>query len=307
MYKVLIVGLGDVGCGLALALEKKGFEVTGIRRNIESIAESEGFSDIQLLSIDITQPFSDQLPNIQWDYVVVTVAPTEFHEQAFKNVYAKGAEHLAQALSTKRINPKRIFYVSSSGVYPQNSGEIVDETSETSASNYSSDAILHAENTLAKEFTTTIVRLTGIYGPGRTFLVKKTQEWLEKYQSENREFSTEAFLAFLAQQPELQYWSNRIHRDDCVGALAYLIEKDQTNTTLYPVYIGCDHQPTPIFEVLTWIASQLESQKNADITIDPSLTKSLSNKQCSGEALRALGYSFKYPTYREGYPSVLED
>ena len=306
MKKVLIVGLGDVGCGLALELSQKGFEVTGVRRNVKPIEQPLGATPIQQLSVDITQPFTDQLPEVHWDYVVIAVAPTEFHEEAFKNVYDKGAEHLAQALLAKNMIPKRVFYVSSSGVYAQNAGELVDEKSETSAANYSSEAILNAENTMLKHFTTTIVRLTGIYGPGRTLLVKKAQEWLEKFKSEHDEFDHELFLKLLTQQQELQYWTNRIHRDDCVGALAFLIEKDQAGASLDEIYLGCDHKPTPIFEVLTWIAAHLESQADVNIEFDPSLTESLSNKQCSGEALRALGYSFKYPTYKEGYPSMLE-
>lgn len=77
--------------------------------------------------------------------------------------------------------PKRLLFVSSSSVYEQKDGEWIDETAPAEANAYSGRLMLEAEQVaLDSGIPASRVRLTGIYGPGREWLltqVRRGTEW----------------------------------------------------------------------------------------------------------------------------------
>jgi nucleoside-diphosphate-sugar epimerase len=130
-----------------------------------------------------------------------------------------------------------------------------------------------------------IVRFSGIYGPGREYL-----------------------LRLASQSPEIQqdppYFTNRIHQQDCVSVLAFLCECHLAGVELEQCYIASDDDPAPMWEVISWLASQMNCQPPGIKTTDdkPDL-----NKRCNNQRLKALGYTFKYPNYKTGYLELLID
>jgi nucleoside-diphosphate-sugar epimerase len=129
----------------------------------------------------------------------------------------------------------------------------------------------------------TALRLGGIYGPGRTRLVE----------------SVRSGRARIAAGPPR--WGNRIHRDDAAGALAHLIERALGGDALPAVLIGVDDEPADEAVVLRWIAARL------GVPEPPTgeATARGANKRCSNARLRATGYAFRYPTFREGYAEAI--
>src|SRR5690606_40538461 len=84
--------------------------------------------------------------------------------------YYRGLRHILKALKGQKL--QRAFFVSSSSVYHQMDGEWVDETSETRPSSFAGKEMLAAEEALLKaDVPGTVVRFTGIYGPGRTRMI----------------------------------------------------------------------------------------------------------------------------------------
>jgi aerobic-type carbon monoxide dehydrogenase small subunit (CoxS/CutS family) len=71
------------------------------------------------------------------------------------------------------------------------------------------------------------------------------------------------------------------------------------------LYIGVDNQPTLSCEVYEWLAEQLSigTIEHAEPTENSRLMRS--NKRLSNARLRATGYEFIYPTYQEGYASLI--
>src|SRR5690606_24005397 len=80
-----------------------------------------------------------------------------------------------------------------------------------------------------------VVRLGGIYGPGRTRLIEQVRNGLH-----------------VPDQP-VQY-TNRIHRDDAAGLLAHLLLQADKRELLAPCYLGVDDEPAPLHEVAQWLA-----------------------------------------------------
>ena len=98
---------------------------------------------------------------------------------------------------------------------------------------------------------------------------------------------------------EPEYWTNRIHSEDCAGVINYLIEENLSQKPLDSLYIATDCEPVTQHNLREWLAAQL----GVSLTEQPSrpgLLRRLSNKR-----LIQAGYQFKFPTYREGYRSLI--
>lgn len=274
MAKILIIGCGDVGGRLAVALAAAGHEVHGLRRSVVALP------GVRPLQGDVTLPSSLQFP-ADLDYVFVLLAPGAGGEQSYRAVYYEGTRNVLAALGGQR--PRRLFWISSSSVYAQDDGSQVDEASPATGVSAAARVLLDSE-ALAREsgWPATIVRFSGLYGPGRLRLLR----WVESGRPV---------------QADPVSWSNRIHSEDGAGLLAFLMERDLAGDSLDALYLGTDSEPSPQHEVLDWIAGQLGL---------PPLAKEHrpgagSNKRLSNALVLALGYCFRFPHYRAGYADVI--
>jgi nucleoside-diphosphate-sugar epimerase len=217
--------------------------------------------------------------------VFYTAAAGRGGEGSYRAVYVEGVRNLLDALARQSVAPRRIFFTSSTAVYGQSDGEWVDESSPTLPVDFRGRVLLEGERLLAEgPLAATVVRLGGIYGPGRTRLVE----------------SVRAGTARLA--PGGPHYTNRIHRDDCAGALRHLAELAGPAG----LYLGVDDEPADRAEVLRWLAERLgvpapRVEADADATADARG----GSKRCSNARLRAAGYELRYPTFREGYAALM--
>lgn len=277
MARVLIAGCGDIGCRLGETLSEKGHQVFGIRRDITQLPDV-----IEPISADLFT----QLPDIpgDLDYVFYIVSAASYNDVAYYQAYVLGLKHLIQALQNAEQRPKRLFFISSSSVFGQSDGEKVTESSPTDGKNFSTKRLLEGEEVATSaDFPGTVIRFGGIYGPGRTHLI-------------------DLVLQGKAHCMEDVY-SNRIHSEDCVGLLAYMMDHSDE---LDALYIGVDDEPTLTCEVYEWLAEQLSVSYIEHIEPTENSRALRSNKRLSNAKVRALGYEFKYPNYKEGYSELLE-
>jgi nucleoside-diphosphate-sugar epimerase len=274
MAKILIVGLGDIGTRLAATLLAQGHQVHGLRRSAVAVP------GVQLLQADVTRPETLVLPP-GLDYMYVILTPGEYSDESYRRTYVEGLGNLLAALGGQAL--RRLFFVSSTAVYAQDNGEWVDENSPAEPIEHNGKRLLEAENLLrASPFKTTTLRFAGIYGPGRLRLLK----WVQSGKP------------VVAEPPQ---WSNRIHIEDCVGLLAFLLEKDAAGVALDEIYIGVDNEPVPQHVVLDWIAQQLGLPPVPHAVG----TGTAQNKRLSNQRSRALGFDYRYADFTGGYSAVL--
>ena len=272
----LILGCGDIGCALGQRLLAAGHRVIGARRHPERLP-----SGITPLAIDVTQP--EALPDA--DILVYAVSAERFEESAYQNAYPDGLNAVLTLLEQQKRQPRHVFFVSSTSVYDQNQGEVVDEESATEPKGFSGRLMLEAERRLQESpLPGTVVRFSGIYGHGRERLIRQV--------SEGR----------IAPQVPVLY-SNRIHRDEGVNVLAWLIERVIENDTLDDCYLASDLEPAPLHDVMAWLAQELKVEPHEYIQ---SPLRRRSSKRCSSDRLVRQGYRFLYPTYRDGYRQILK-
>jgi nucleoside-diphosphate-sugar epimerase len=282
MTNILIAGCGYVGSALARVRVERGDNVFGLRRTPIDLP-----SGVVAIAADLAVPRSlADLPG-RLDVVIYAASPGGRDDAYYRTAYVEGLRNLLAALSAQDQHPRRIVFVSSTGVYGQTRGEWVDETSPTEPTHFSGRRLLEAEALLrASAHPSVVLRLGGIYGPRRTRLIEDVRQ---------------GRAAIARGGP---HYTNRIHRDDCVGALDHLIELADPA----PCYLGVDSDPEEEAVVLRWLAGVLGASPPREASRDePRGARRSGSKRCRNALLVSSGYSFKYPSYREGYIAVLAE
>ena len=123
-----------------------------------------------------------------------------------------------------------------------------------------------------------VVRLGGIYGPGRSALLKKF-------------LSGDAIL-----DPGDDRFVNQIHRDDAASAIQLLVTRDES---LGEVYNVVDDHPILQSECYRWLAATLNRPSPATGRSTSTRKRGDSNKRVSNAKLREIGWRPRYPSFAE--------
>ena len=272
MSYILIAGLGDLGRGLAENLLAAGHRVSGIRRG------SDAPSGVDLYSQDLLDG-ARLLPPDRVDLLVIIMTPSEYSEEGYLKAYVRAPLNLLDALAEQQPLPP-ILFVSSSAVFGDLEGD-VDETTPPAPTRYNGKVVLAAEQEISTRGLTTVVRFSGIYGPGRNRLLTKVA----------RMAGGEEPL------PEAK-WSNRIHRDDCVGLLGNLVGRWLSGETVPPLVVGTDNSPASNLDVYQWLARQ----QGLSLPVPEAMP---SGKRVYSRFIADGGYTLRYPDFRAGYATLL--
>lgn len=274
MAKVLIAGCGDVGGRLARRLVDAGHEVIGLRRSGGVPAGVTG------LQADVTRPETLQLPP-DLDAVFIILSPDGHDAAAYRRTYFDGTRHLLSALSGQRL--RHVFWVSSTSVYGQEDGGWVDETSPTEPATETARVLLQSEGVVrAGPWPCTLVRCSGLYGPGRLRLLR----WVEEGRP------------VVVEPPQ---WTNRLHVDDAAGILAFLFVRVLSGLAVQDLYIATDQKSATQDEVLDWLADTMRRPRVPHEVRQGGK----SNKRLTSQRLADLGYEWQYPDFRSGYLPVI--
>ena len=280
MAKILIIGCGAIGTQLAQVLAANGHQVTGLKRSPPKTATG----NVNYFTADITIPADLKDLPTDFDTVYFIVSPDGRNEESYREIYESGLNNLLNKFSLAGANPHWIF-VSSTGVYGQSQGEWVDEDSIAQPDTTTSQLIRQAEQKLmALDADNIVVRFSGIYGPGREHLLRMAMQ-----------------ASAIQQTPP--YFTNRIHQQDCIGVLAFLLERRLAGVALKQCYLASDDDPAPMWEVMSWLAEHMNCQPPSVKVIDNGCVM---NKRCNNQRLKALGYQFRYPGFKDGYIELIK-
>jgi len=218
--------------------------------------------------------------------IYYTAAPGSGDEASYREIYVDGLRCLLGHLGNVSHRVRRLVVTSSTGVYHQNDGSWVDENSPTHPTRETARRILDGESLLSESNLETIsLRLSGIYGPGRTRLIRSVAS---------------GDATYVDGQP---HYTNRIHQEDCAGALIHLMGIPSPA----PVYIGVDYDTAERYEMLSWIADQIGVARPKPISTEAASPRLRhANKRCRNTLLSGSGYTFKYRSYTDGYSPMLK-
>jgi nucleoside-diphosphate-sugar epimerase len=276
---VLIAGCGDLGTEAGLRFAAAGHTVTGWRRDPSRLP-----APIAGVPVDLT----GELPPIPpgTGVLVYTPAAGERSEEAYRRTYVDGLANVLDALERDGSDRGgagrvRVLFVSSTTVYGDAAGGTVDEDTPPAPASATGTIMVEAERLLrARRPDGIVLRLSGIYGPGRTRLIDTLKRGT-------------------AVVPSAPHPTNRIHRDDAAAAIVHLTTSVRDPA---PVYVGVDNEPAELGDVLRFLAAELGL---AEPPVGDSDTTRGGNRRLSNARLRDAGFRFAYPTYREGYRAML--
>jgi nucleoside-diphosphate-sugar epimerase len=213
--------------------------------------------------------------------------------RAIEDVYAGGVRNVLRALPEKVA---RFTYISTTGVYGPAGGEWVDEATPTDPQRDGGRASLAAEQTLAAHDLGkhgVILRLAGIYGPGRLPFINELRS--------GRPIPAPA-----------EGYLNVIHVDD---AAQFVVSADQWLANQAPaetphVFCVSDGHPVTRTEYYRELARQLGAPAPRFVDPEPGsprAARAMSNRRVRNERMLAeLRVNLKYPSYREGLAKILE-
>lgn len=272
MAIVWIAGCGDLGRATGRLLTEAGHRVLGLRRRPPGAT-----GPFEYAAVDLADPVSLERLRGSPDLLAYMPAAPAASEAVYRETYQRGLENLLSLLAARGGRPERLLFVSSTAVYGEEGGAWVDEDTPCRPEGFRGRVMLAAERHVLALPEGRVARLSGIYGPGRTALVRRVLD---------------------GRPCRPDRYGNRIHRDDAARLVVHLLIGD-TNERLL---LGVDDAPAPECEVMDWIATGLGVPAPARDR-DPASARG--NKRCSNARLRGSGLELLYPSYREGYGPLL--
>ncbi|TIS53849.1 MAG: DUF1731 domain-containing protein [Mesorhizobium sp.] len=274
--QIFIFGAGYSGKAFARASKDADATIFGTTRSLEKF-ETLRQAGIMPLRFDgaLTPEIGEALKTTT--HLVVSVAPEEAGDPVLNAA--------RQTITAEMPSLRWIAYLSTVGVYGDHSGGWVDETAECRPVSKRSVMRVAAEQDWLKlgediGRPVAILRLSGIYGPGRNALV-------------NLENGTARRLV----KPGQVF--NRIHCDDIAGALRHLLEGSRGG-----IFNVTDDLPAPPQDVVAYAAELMGIEPPPEIPFETAQLSPMArsfygeNKRVASAAIKAAGYRFRFPDYR---------
>lgn len=287
--KILTLGCGYVGATLGTKLQMLGHEITGVVRTPES-AKALQASGFKVRIADCSIP-KEAVTACEGEFDVVVFAISSKGSD-YQCTYVQGMQNVLSAFSKGEKLPRLFFYTSSTSVYTQTDGEWVDENSPCQPLHENGKFLLQTEQLLSQaaknRFSTYILRLSGIYGPGRHAMVDKLRAGIEALPGDGL------------------HWINQIHRDDVVSAIIHLISKFEGQNSKFESRILniSDHEPIVQHDYVAWLCERLNrpvpSYNPKQKVVSRRGHSFQPNRRISTRALCKTGWTPIYPSFREG-------
>lgn len=269
MARVLIAGCGYLGTATADLFHGAGWEVEGWTHSRDSARELAA-KPYQIQAVDISDRAAVR-STTAFDAVIHCASSGGGGAEGYRRVYLEGARHLLEVL-----RPRRFIFTSSTSVYAQEDGAWVDEESPAEPA-HETGRILRQTEGLVRQNGGTIARLAGIYGPGRSALLRKFLSGEARIEGDGGRFL------------------NQAHRDDIAAALlllATLPNEEMVNVA--------DDLPMTQRGAYEWLAARLGQPLPPGTNAPAARKRGASNKRVRNAKLRALGWTPRYPTFVSG-------
>ena len=279
---ILIVGCGYLGHRLGSTWRAAGVHAVGVTRSTGSAEQltTEGWT---ARALDISDSgacaqLAEEFPDFE---VIVHCAASGRGggEAAYQAVYFEGCQNLLRTWPAAKL-----FFTSSTSVYPQIDGSVLTEESDAQPRS-STGKILRATESLVLGAGGTVLRLGGLYGPGRSVLLKTF-------------LSGGATIDVRSEPPWTPdgRWINQIHQLDAVGALLHLVALDSALTS-GKCFNGTDSRPLSQREVYTYLCAKFKRDMPPESAPEENRKRGWSHKRVSNARLRGTGWAPRFPDY----------
>jgi len=270
--RILLIGHGYLGTSLAEHLHAADAAVVAVHRGASCD------KPYPLLSGDVSSPDSlvavrDALPFDRPDAIVHCASSSRGGAETYQAVFVDGIRNLGAIFPSVPI-----LFTSSTSVYGQTDGSVVDELSDTIPDRDTGRLLLAAES-LTRRNGGVALRLAGIYGPGRSVHLKKMLEGSASIE----DVEPSRFL-------------NQIHRDDAVGAILHLLSLGAGNFS-GSLFNVVDDTPITQRQCYEGLAAYFGLAVPPLALPDPDRKRGWTHKIVSNSTLRATGWEPRFPSF----------
>jgi nucleoside-diphosphate-sugar epimerase len=286
---VLIAGCGWLGSALGRALVARGDRVTGVRRTPSAGTVLRALG-IEPLFLDLADVRSVAAVPDDAKAIVACQAAKADSGNAYHAAYVEATRNLL--LAARRLRVRSFVYTSSTGVFGQTDGSDVDETTPPAPSGPAAQVLVEAEQTVLDAARSgvraCVVRLSGLYGPGRTGAFERVRTLV------------------LGRGEGDDTWMNWCHLDDAVATVMAALDRGRPGA----IYHATDAHPARRREVVEWIASRLDTEEGRSPAVGTPLARPRggAHRRILGERTRReLGLSLSRPSFRDGFAPLFPE
>ena len=285
--RLVIFGCGYLGAEVARQALVRGLRVIALTRN-EANAAALRETGIEVVTADLTaDTWHDRIAGGA-DFVLNCVSSGGGGIDGYRRSYLGG---MASVLAWARVcgAAGTMIYTGSTSVYPQGGGALVDETAATDRVGERAQVLLETEDLLrvsegaCKRWF--VLRLAGIYGPGRHHLLEQVRAGAVAGRGDHR--------------------LNLIHRDDIAAAVWALL--GAAPAVANETFNLADDGAATKSEIVGWLAERL-GVPAPRFTGEPAVGRREVTPDRvipNAKAKRLLGWRPGYPSFRDGYEKIL--
>jgi nucleoside-diphosphate-sugar epimerase len=262
--KLLLIGHGYLGQQIARVFRAAEWEVLPV-----SLSGTDGSIACDVGDVDAVR----DLPEV--DFIIHCAASGRGGADAYQRVYVDGCWNLVD-----QYPGVPLLFTSSTSVYAQTDGSVVTEESPTVPDRDTGRLLLAAERSVL-EVDGMVARLAGIYGPGRSVILKKF-------------LSGEAVV-----EDDGSRYLNQIHRDDAARAIFHMATSGESG-----VFNVSDSTPISQLECYQSLSRVFDRPMPPSGARDLNRKRGWTHKQVSNAKLRATGWEPEFPSFLDAAPSV---
>jgi nucleoside-diphosphate-sugar epimerase len=276
---VLVAGCGWLGTALAARLVARGDRVTGVRRDPARAAALTALG-VEPVAVDLAAPGAAAALPRDLEAIVACQAASGDGDGPYRRAYVDANRTLLEAAAAS--GARAFVYTGSTGVFGQRDGGTVDEATPVAPGSPAAAVLVEAEGLVLHAprdgVPARLVRLSGLYGPGRLGVVERVRS------------------GAMALGPGDDAWTNWCHLEDAIAVVLAALDRGRAGA----VYHGSDAHPATRRQVVTWIAARLGLPEPPRQAQGAAGARG-ANRRVAGDKTRAeLGIALAFPSFREG-------
>ena len=295
--KLLILGYGYLGEYVARSALERGWKVIGVTRNPERVEALEEMGGVGFRG-NVNEDEWHGVADTSFDFVLNCVSSAGNGLEGYRVSYVEGNRSLASWMEAVGFEGRAV-YTSSVSVYPDAEGSLLDEECVRPPDTERGRVMLESEAIflgVGGEASKCVLRLGGIYGPGRGMLLNRLRERPSRLEGAGG------------------YHLNLIRTEDIVSAILGIFE---SGNRIEGVFNVVDDEPVLKSEIVAWTAKRLGYEPPTFVG-EASLEATgrgshrrldggrAANRRLSNSKLKAaMEWSPQYPSFREGFDEIL--
>jgi len=269
MKKLVILGYGYLGEAIDAYFTKQNWEVIKVGRTATKDAEQADISSLESL-----QQLRERIGEVS--HVVHCASSGRGGVDAYQDVFERGAINIVKAFPDAHF-----MFTSSSSVYPQVNGEVVDEASKAEPDRETGKILRRAEEVVLAAGGT-VMRLSGIYGDKRSVILKKWLKGESKVEEDGRRML------------------NQIHRADAAKAYFVVASKDLKGE----IFNVSETSPKNQLDTLQWLADHDGKPLPESVPRDLNRKRGWTHKTVSSAKLVSKGWSPQYASFTDAVEDI---